>query len=395
MIKNFKNLISHGLQDLRVPCLKIVDEFLYEIRADTILGKSLRVDESNLYVRNTPIKLSDKIYVVGFGKASAEMAAVLEELLGDRIIEGIINTNHPVKLRRIKVNVCSHPLPDEDTVAKSKEIVKLLKHADSNSLLIFLVSGGASSLFEIPGENTTIREIKEVTLKMLEEGRDITEINKVRMEMSAVKGGKLLKHVKTPQRITLVLSDVIGDDRYVGSGPTFQENDPYYFVLANNDYARRMAASIAQRMGLDTRISENALHGEPKSVAEKIYDEFEKSHIPVLVWGGETSVNVKNSEGFGGRNQELSLYLAKLISGKNMCFVCIGTDGIDGPTDAAGGVVDSLTIQRLADRRVDINAVLNNHDSYHALQILGDLVITGFTGTNLADICIGLNGDTL
>ncbi len=390
MIKNIEQIMSNGFGDLRVPCVKMLNELLHEIRADNIVRSTVEVRGNKLIVGGKAIEIKPKVYVVGFGKASAEMAAALEEMLGDRIIGGIINTNHFVKLRKIKVNVCPHPLPDENTVEKSKEIIRLLSHGDSDTLVIILLSGGASALFEVPREGVTIEEIREITQKMLAEGKSIEEINRVRIKLSAVKGGKLLRYIRPAKHITLVLSDVIGDARYVGSGPTFSEDNPFYFVLADNNYAKNIAKDIAGRMGYDAKLSDFILHGEPYYAAKEMYKEFENSEERVIIWGGETVVNVKDATGVGGRNQELSLYLAKLISGKRACFACVGTDGIDGPTDAAGGIVDGLTVHRLNDMGIDIDAILQSHDSYTALKKLGDLIITGYTGTNLADICIGL-----
>ena len=390
MIKNRESLLSHGIKDARKYCIKILEHLLEEIRGDVIVRRNVSISDDMLQISNFSIKINFRhIFVVGFGKASGEMADGLEKILGDRIAGGIINTDHPVNLRKIKVNICSHPLPDTSTVKKSMEIIDFLTHAGEEDLVIVLVSGGASSLFEIPAEGVTIDKIRKVTEDMLRGGYDIEKINKIRIKLSAVKGGKLLKYIYPAEHITLVLSDVIGNPKYVGSGPTYSKDDRY-IVIGDNDMAMKIAKKIVNTMGLNAKVSDLILHGEPKNIADKIYRELKESKEKVLIWGGETTVNVGNSRCVGGRNQELALYLAKFIKEKDICFACVGTDGIDGPTDAAGGIVDGLTIKRLKEKGISIDEALKNHNSYVSFKKLGDLIITGPTGTNVADICIGI-----
>ncbi len=363
---------------------------LEEIRGDRIIERKLRVEGNRLKIENISFNLNfRRIFVIGFGKASGEMALGLEKVLGDRISGGIINTDHPVNLKKIKVNICSHPLPDDLTVKKSMEIVNFLSHMRKTDLVIVLVSGGASALFEIPAKGVTIKDIRETVGNMLSRGYDIKKINDVRIKLSAVKGGRLLRYIYPAEHITLVLSDVIGNPKYVGSGPTYSE-DNRYVVIGDNQEARDTAKKVADNLGFDAKNSTIILHGEPKNMAKDIYQELKESKENVLIWGGETTVDVENSNGIGGRNQELALYLAKFIDGKDICFSCMGTDGIDGPTDVAGGMVDGMTLRRLKNEAISINKILLNHDSYTALKKLGDLIITGPTGTNVADICIGV-----
>lgn len=390
MIKNSNNLASHGIRSLRESCIEILECMLEEIRGDRIIERKLRVEGNRLKIENISFNLNfRRIFVIGFGKASGEMALGLEKVLGDRISGGIINTDHPVNLKKIKVNICSHPLPDDLTVKKSMEIVNFLSHMRKTDLVIVLVSGGASALFEIPAKGVTIKDIRETVGNMLSRGYDIKKINDVRIKLSAVKGGRLLRYIYPAEHITLVLSDVIGNPKYVGSGPTYSE-DNRYVVIGDNQEARDTAKKVADNLGFDAKNSTIILHGEPKNMAKDIYQELKESKENVLIWGGETTVDVENSNGIGGRNQELALYLAKFIDGKDICFSCMGTDGIDGPTDVAGGMVDGMTLRRLKNEAISINKILLNHDSYTALKKLGDLIITGPTGTNVADICIGV-----
>jgi len=388
VIRNIEPLLSQGDREIREILLHISDSLLREIRADRIMEKEVKVEGNSLIIMGNKIALDfRKIFLVGFGKASVPMAREMERILGDRIEEGIVNSPFPAKLERIKVNVASHPLPDEKTVKASQDIVELVKKAGKRDLVIVLVSGGASSLFELPVEGMSIEEEREIVKNAILGGMDIIQLNKLRISLSKVKGGKFLNYIHPAKCISLIISDVIGPPEYVGSGPTYPfgkgskgcEN----FVLADNRYALEKAREIAEGMGIYAHISPTILQGEPRIISKNIIQELQEG---ITIWGGETTVKVNNG-GKGGRNQELALYLAKEIK-KKMGFICLGTDGIDGPTDAAGGVVDETTVERAKKLNIDLDYELSIHNSYWILKKLGDLIITGYTGTNLADICI-------
>ncbi len=394
MIENRSELISHGIVGLRRKIINILSSLLEEIRGDKIVRNKVKSDGKNLKIENISMDLNfENLYVIGFGKSSGELALALEDILGDRISGGIINTNHEVKLKRIKVNIASHPLPDEKTVIYSREILDFLKNSGKRDLVIVLVSGGASSLFEVPKKGISLDKERKIVENMMKSGVNIEDINRMRISLSSVKGGKLLNYIYPSQCLSLILSDVIGDAKFVGSGPTFFQ-EKYKIceniVIGDNNYAKEKAREIAEKMGFNTKISNTNLRGEPRDISENIFKEFKRSNEKIMIWGGETTVNIQKSSGIGGRNQELSLYLGKRISGKNMAFSCIGTDGIDGPTDAAGGIADGYTMDRLQSLKINLDEKLKEHDSYNVLKVLGDLIITGDTGSNLADICIGI-----
>ena len=412
VIKNMDDLLTHGDTDVREPLLAVADTTLERIRADRIVRDRVGIRGNLLIVRDRKIELNFRdIYVVGFGKASVPMAAEMERILGDRLSGGMVNSPYPAKLSKIEVNVTSHPYPDRKTLEASLKILEFLKSVGKEDLVIVLLSGGASSLFEVPVEGLTIEEEAKIIKKVMLEGADIIELNMLRIALSKVKGGGLLDYIYPARCVSLIISDVIGDPKFVGSGPTYsQEYDVSTIlkkydlpvnlgkkrksghkcenvVLADNGYALKVACEVASSMGYAVKLSRNAMLGEPSSMARKILDEM-RNFRGIMIWGGETNVKVEGN-GIGGRNQELALYLSGGVRGCKMGFLCVGTDGIDGPTDAAGGIVDGGTMKRLEDMGIDVECELARHNSYFVLKKLGDLIITGYTGTNLADICVG------
>ncbi len=391
MIKNIEKLASQGDVEVRKVLLSLADLLLNEIEASTIIRRNLKIVGEDLILKGKKIRLYfDRIFVIGFGKASVPMAMEIERILGDRIYAGMLNSPYPGNLKRIRVNLASHPYPDEKTLEASQKIIELLKDARENDLVIVLISGGASSLFEIPRDGMSIDEERKIIRKMMLEGADVIKLNKMRIRLSKVKGGGLVNYIKPARCLSLIISDVMGPPKFVGSGPTYLDTREKYcenIVLADNRYALEKAKEIAEGMGIDAIISPTILEGEPRDMAPKMVEEIKNVHKRLVIWGGETTVKVEGG-GIGGRNQELALYLAREMRGR-MGFITLGTDGIDGPTDAAGGIVDETTIPRIRERGIDLERELQRHNSNSVLRELGDLIITGYTGTNLADICIG------
>jgi glycerate 2-kinase len=362
------------------------------------------------------------IYVIGAGKASARMAVAVERLLGRRITAGLINAPDSIKLRRIEVNEAGHPIPDRRGVAGAKRIAQIAQQAGADDLVICLISGGASALLPLPAPGITLAQKQKITRSLLHSGATIQEINCVRKHLSAIKGGKLARLAEPATLLTLILSDVIDDQLHaIGSGPTvpdpttladaraicakfgieveFPEDaeTPKKFrisvvMVGSNALAVEAAAEEAKRLGYNTLILSTYLQGEAREVARvhaAIAKEIQASGRPVprpacVISGGETTVTVRG-KGLGGRNQEFALAAAMEIAdhGKQIMILSAGTDGADGPTDATGATVDTGTLQR---GKGDPNKFLQNNDSYHFLEASGDLIKTGPTGTNVADI---------
>ena len=365
------------------------------------------------------------VYAIGAGKASVRMAAAAERLLGRRITVGLVNAPETGKLRRIEINVAGHPIPDRRGVAGARRIAQIASQAGEEDLVIFLISGGASALLPLPARGITLAQKQKITRSLLASGATIHEINCVRKHLSAIKGGHLARLAEPATLLTLVLSDVIGDSLdAIGSGPTvpdpttladaraicakygiqveFREDAEtpktlrgMAVMVGSNGLAVDAAATEARRLGFHTMVLSTYVQGEAREVARvhaAIAWEIAVSSRPVarpacVISGGETTVTVRGN-GLGGRNQEFALAAAIEIAGwcEGAAILSAGTDGIDGPTDAAGAIVDCGTVHRGKECGLNAAEFLANNDSYHFLKATGDLIHTGPTGTNVADI---------
>jgi glycerate 2-kinase len=380
------------------------------------------------------------IFVIGAGKASAQMARAMERLLGARITGGLINVKdgHGAKLRRIQINECGHPIPDQRGVDGARRIAQIASGAGPDDLVVCLISGGASALLPLPAPGITLAEKQKTTQLLLHCGASIHELNCVRKHISRIKGGQLARMAYPAKLLTLILSDVIGDDLdVIGSGPTVP--DPSTFadaraifekykiwkklpsavrrrftsppeetpkpgdkvfektrnvIVGSNALAVDAAAAEARRLGFHTLVLSTFLEGEARQVARvhaAIAKEIRATGRPAkapacVISGGETTVTIRG-KGLGGRNQEFALAAAIDIAGlRDVAILSAGTDGTDGPTDATGAIADGGTLARAETLGLHASAFLMNNDSYHFFEATGDLIKTGPTGTNVADI---------
>jgi len=393
-----------------------------------------------------------RIIVVGAGKGTALMAKAMEDILGDRIDRGIIivKHGHGRPLKKIVQREAAHPLPDESGMRAAAEIRALLKAAGEESLIICLLSGGASSLLVAPAEGITLNDKRTTTGLLLSAGADIHELNTVRKHLSAVKGGRLAEMAYPATMITVILSDVINDRLdVIASGPTVPDRTTFrdalnvvqkhaleeklpgsVFSLLNRGMAGEIpdtpksgaaffqntkniivgsirlsldaARKRAEEQGLRTELVSSELQGEAKDAARVLASRALGSRSSVcpgdkprcFLSGGETTVTVRGT-GKGGRNQELALAFALEIGGaKGITMLSAGTDGTDGPTDAAGAIVDGETVPKARALGMDPGAYLKNNDSYTFFQKFDTLtgeqahLMTGPTGTNVMDIQI-------
>jgi len=376
------------------------------------------------------VKPYRNIFVIGAGKATAQMARAIERLLGKRITGGEINVKdgHTARLSRIRINECGHPVPDARGVAGARRIAQIASQAGPDDLVICLISGGASALLPLPAPGITLAEKQKTTRLLLHCGASIHEINCVRKHISRIKGGQLARLAYPATLLTLILSDVIGDDLdVIGSGPTVADcstiadacailekhgirnklpleetpkpGDKIFektrnVIVGSNALAVNAAALEARRLGFHTLVLSTSVVGEAREVARvhaAIAREIQASRRPVprpacVISGGETTVTIRG-KGLGGRNQEFALAAAIDIAGlRDAVIFSGGTDGTDGPTDAAGAIADGATLARAQNLGLDAAAFLRNNDSYHFFEATGDLIKTGPTGTNVADI---------
>jgi len=390
------------------------------------------------------------IYVIGAGKASATMAAGVERLLKGRIRGGLINTKygHLAKLRHIELNECGHPVPDESGLRGAERIAELARRAGPDDLVICLISGGASALLALPVAPITLEEKQATTKLLLACGASIHEINAVRKHISALKGGQLARLAAPAAVLALLLSDVIGDDLdVIGSGPTAADRSTFVgaleilkkyrllervpaavrerleagargetaetpkpgdrvfervenLVIGSNRLAVDAAAQAARKLGFSTLVLSAMIEGETREVARvhaAIAKEILHSGRPVkppacVISGGETTVTLRGG-GLGGRNQEFVLAAALDLAGWHPVAVLSGgTDGTDGPTDAAGALADGATVECAGRLGLEARRYLDENDSYHFFQPLGDLLVTGPTGTNVMDVRVMVVG---
>jgi len=406
--------------------------------------QSLKVEGNILNIKDVSYDLNqfNNILVIGGGKATAPMAQAVENILGDRIGKGciVVKYGHTSPLKKIRQIEAGHPLPDEAGVKGTEEILRLLEGADEKTLVICLLSGGGSALLVSPSEGITLNDKIETTRLLLSAGADIEGLNTVRKHLSKVKGGRLSEISYPATLITLMLSDVIGDRLdVIASGPTVPDNSTFKdamdvikkynlvdklpanvmillkqglrgdikdtpkeglikdrtFIIGNLKHALIAAKEKAVSMGYETEIISSELQGEARDVGRWLAGRAKELRgARCLISGGETTVTVKEN-GEGGRNQELALSFAIEIEGlKGITMLSAGTDGTDGPTDAAGAIVDGETVSKAKTLGLDPERYLNTNDSYNFFKRLDSLtgerfhVITGPTGTNVMDMQI-------
>ena len=439
-----------NINKLKSDARAIFEAGLEAVDPEVAVHNHLKRSGDTLELNGKYYTLSDyeNVYVIGMGKAAASMAKAVEDILGDELTAGIVNVKygHTAPLKKIKINEAAHPVPDESGISGSREIIELLNKTGEKDLVICLISGGGSALLPCPAEGLTLEDKQIVTQSLLECGADIHEINSIRKHISAVKGGRLAALAYPSVMISLILSDVIGDNLdVIASGPTVLDTHTFHdcrniidkyklneivpkrvigyiergcsgeiedtpkagspvfertqnAIVGSNILAVKAAKDKAQELGYNSFILSTFVHGETEEVAKvhtAIAKEIKSSGNPVnkpacILSGGETTVTIQG-KGKGGRNQEFVLAAAIDIDGlDNVVVLSGGTDGNDGPTDAAGAIADGTTIQRANDMGLNAFELLCENNSYNFFKPLGGLLITGPTNTNVMDLRIVL-----
>lgn len=439
-------LADPATRDRRALVTRVMQAALAAVEPGEAVRRALHRDGDRLTVGGRDYDLSayDRVVVVGAGKASAPMAAAVEEVLGDRVAAGLVvvkhGHTHPTK--QVRLREASHPIPDETCVNGTAELVALLETTGPRDLVIVVLSGGGSALMLLPAEGISLADMQQTTDLLLRAGATINELNTIRKHLERAKGGGLARLAAPSDVLALVLSDVVGNPLdVIASGPTVPDTstfadscailerfgvwdrlpasvaarlrdgregripdtpkpgDPLFervqtVVVASNELAAEAAVEQAEREGLSALLLSTYVEGEAREVA-KVVAALAREEVarnrPVprpccLVLGGETTVQVRGS-GLGGRNQELALAVAPRIAGLDGVIVAaLATDGNDGPTDATGALTDGSTVARARAAGLDPDAYLANNDAYHFFEPLGDLLITGPTNTNVNDL---------
>ncbi len=338
--------------------------------------------------QHLPAPAKGRNIIIGAGKAAAAMAAALEAAWPDQPLEGVVVTRygHSTPTQRIKVLESAHPVPDAASEAAAREILSLVQNLNANDQVIALISGGASSLMALPAPGLTLDDKKLVNKALLASGAPISTMNRIRAQLSGIKGGKLARACQPAKLVTLAISDVPGDDpAIIGSGPTWIPGADYRFIATP---AMSLAAA-AQLCDMPVKMLGDALEGEAAELGRAMAAMALQETGPVaLLSGGETTVTIGNARpGRGGRNTEFLLSLAVALDGaKNIYALAGDSDGIDGTEDAAGAIIRPDTLSRARAQNLDAAKMLAAHDSYSFFAALGDLVVTGPTLTNVNDI---------
>jgi glycerate 2-kinase len=336
------------------------------------------------------------------GKAASSMALGARGALGHRIRQALLITKDGHVDPRlgdwpeILVMESAHPVPDERSLAAGAELVRRLAELPADTCPVFLVSGGSSSLVESLHAGRTLDELRELNVRGLASGWDIVRLNAERSKLSRLKGGGIAQLLGGRPAHALFISDVPGDEPgVIGSGllggAPGRADEVRRIVVANNDSATHWAGVAAKSHGLELDIGTRRFDGDAAQVAAEFVEALRNTAADGLVWGGESTVTLPPHPGRGGRNQHLALSAAKLLrANEPFTILAAGTDGTDGPTDDAGAIVDSGTVERAEIAGADVERALREFDSGTALEAAGDLVHTGPTGTNVGDILIGL-----
>ncbi|KPL07576.1 glycerate kinase [bacterium SM23_57] len=429
--------------------IKILAAALDAVDPITAVNNHLARRDEELLISNKQYNLKDyeRVFIVGFGKASIPMSQAAIEILGDHFTSGIaITKSFPPQFHNFHPNLsiikASHPIPDESCQISANQIIELLTKTTERDLVIFLISGGGSALLTAPTPDVELGDIIELTKTLLDCGASIDEINTVRKHLSLVKGGGLARLAAPSQVVALILSDVVGDPLdMIASGPTIADpttfddalsilnkyqiishlpetiidhltrgkngeipetpkaGDPIFrktqnSIIGNNFQAAQAAIKQAGFYGLNTLLLTTSLEGEARhaghflaSIARQIDATGDPVQRPAcVVAGGETTVTITGG-GKGGRNQELALSTVVKMAGLDGAFlITLATDGEDGPTDAGGAVVVGDSLSRAQLKGLDPIEFLSRNDSYHFFDLLGDNLKPGSTSTNVGDL---------
>ncbi len=429
---------------LRTNIMSIFNAGVEAVKPAQFMPRHLQLDQNAIRIghQSVPIEPDQRVVMVAAGKAAAAMASEAEAILGKLIKKGLVVTKyeHALPLQFCDTIEAAHPVPDENSVKAGRMVINLLQETAPTDIVLLLISGGASALLADYPPGSSLKELQTVSTLLLHSGAAIDEMNTVRKHLSLIKGGQLARYTRS-RLFTLILSDVPGNNlSVIASGLTVPDNssfedtwaivekyqltaklpgtirqwlekgllgeipdtprkeDPIFkhvhnALVATNDMALEAAAAKAGTLGYATKILTPALEGDAEEQARFFVSQLEAASANTcLLWGGETTVVVKG-DGKGGRNQQFALATAHKAAQhmfNNVAILSGGTDGTDGPTTAAGALVDADVIRLGNTKNLDLSSFLRRNDAYHFFEQTNGLVITGPTQTNVMDIVIGI-----
>jgi len=434
IIKNYNALKKSKEREI---ALNILEKGITSVLPENVIKNNVKLEGNVLKIKDQEFNLEDydNIFVIGGGKASYKMAEIINKILKKKISKGFVNSIINKKVGSMIISKAGHPSPDEKGM---KGVQKMLSIKPSiNDLIICLISGGGSAMLPMPVEEISLEEMKTVNDLLLKAGANIYEVNTVRKHLSQVKGGNLARILHPATIVSLIISDVIGDDlSVIASGPTsadkstfkdaililenhnlidkipknalqyltsgvegkaeetVKENDAvlekvHNFILANNLTALEAMEEEAKKLKLHAVIEDSGIKGEARNVGRYVAEKvLETKPNSVMIFGGETTVTVRG-KGLGGRNQELILSVIEKIKDKKVTIASVGTDGIDF-YKAAGAIADGNSYKKSQKLKLKIQKCLDDNDSYTFFKKMKDQIITGYTGTNVCDIIVGV-----
>jgi glycerate 2-kinase len=457
--------LSEELRHLRKIGLESLIDALNAVLPHNLISNSISLCDTDIRIDTDiiPINSFSKILIIGGGKATGKMCEAVLQIFKDRFpLKGLINVPYgqkfptvlqsPLKKAQVRVNFCAHPVPDEAGMKGVQEMLRMIENSPADTLVIALISGGGSALMPLPAPGISMNKLQAVNKLLLESGATIQEINCVRKHLSAFKGGQLARVVSPRKLISLIISDVIGNDlQSIASGPTVPDNTTFQdakticdhysifhqfspsiqqrilegikgtiedtpksgdsifsssetYIIGSAATSAKVALESLHNQGFFGEIFSHALQGEAKEFGKDlisiINNNSHEKRPKILIGTGEFTVTLQG-KGKGGRNQEMLLgFLCTLIQNpslipKNCCFVLISGafDGIEGNSPAMGAIVDSSSLARVQKLGLEPSSYLQRNDSYRFFQKLGDSIVTGQTGTNVNDMLLVLIGN--
>lgn len=444
---NYDQLVSHGDIGLRKKALDVLNAGIAAADPGEATRRLIRIEGDRIFIGGTPHSLGqfEHIYVFGAGKATFPIAKALDDILGDRITEGIVTCKDGQKgtLNHIGMRLASHPIPNEIGMSASQDILDLAKRTGPKDLVFACITGGSSALMPLPVPEVSLEDKKKANRLLLTCGANIIEINAVRKHLSLIKGGQLAQAVHPEALlVNITVSDVIGDPLDYITDPTVPDTSSFddarrtldkyelwkkmpasvsaylkspphgretpknldthrleNYIAVEGDAACKGAEKRARELGYNTVILSSMFEGESRElgrsfafIAKEVLANGRPFRAPcAFIGGGETVVTIRDGEGqgLGGPNQEFALGAALEIEGLNDVVIAgLDTDGTDGPTTFAGGMVDGTSAKRCRAAGTDPFSFIRNHDASAVLQVMEDIFITGNTGTNVNDLKI-------